>query len=342
MTTLHLAEHHSARFSVVIPAHNEGVVIERCLSFVRDLREGEADVVVVANGCTDDTGRRARSLPGVRVLELTAAGKAAALNAGDRFVQAFPRIYLDADVVVSANALRQLAVALEQPRAAVAAPRAVLVTESSSPGVRLFFHVYRCLPYLTMGMVGSGVYALNAAGRARFDTFRDVAADDLYVQRLFAPDETVILDDVTFEVHVPRTLRSLVAVRTRIARGNAELARVGGEAYRRSTQATVRKLVSLVAQRPTLLLPAAVYVGVTLLARLRARGRGRRAHAWERDDTSRVPGCLDRSSLVHEASAPSIPPLVPAEVAHCLPPADRRGRVGREDEQGHCYDAIGA
>src|SRR4051794_31851306 len=70
-------------FSVVIPAHDEESVIGRCLAaWSGELEPGEAEVVVVANGCSDGTAEAARDF-GVRVLELPAASKSAALNAGD-------------------------------------------------------------------------------------------------------------------------------------------------------------------------------------------------------------------------------------------------------------------
>src|SRR3954453_5982609 len=99
--------------SVVVPAYNEGAVIERRLGpLLSSFDEGELEVAVVANGCSDDTASAARRLPGVKVLELTEPSKTAALNAGDGLVTGFPRIYLDADVQITASSLRRLAEAL--------------------------------------------------------------------------------------------------------------------------------------------------------------------------------------------------------------------------------------
>ena len=58
--------------SVVIPAHNEGRVIRRLLEQpVNGADLGEMDIIVVANGCTDDTAEVAASFgPAVRVLTL--------------------------------------------------------------------------------------------------------------------------------------------------------------------------------------------------------------------------------------------------------------------------------
>nr|MBA3488797.1 glycosyltransferase family 2 protein [Longispora sp. (in: high G+C Gram-positive bacteria)] len=63
-------------------------------------REVDA-VTVVANGCPDDTAAVARAA-GVRVVVLSAAWKAAALNAGNAVAIGFPRVYLDAYVRITA------------------------------------------------------------------------------------------------------------------------------------------------------------------------------------------------------------------------------------------------
>ena len=64
---------------------------------------------MVANGCTDDTVAVAAARPGVRVLSLPEPGKAGALNAGDAVAVGFPRIYLDADIVLTTAAVRAVA-----------------------------------------------------------------------------------------------------------------------------------------------------------------------------------------------------------------------------------------
>ena len=107
--------------SVVIPAYDESAGIRRSLDALFDgVALGELDVVVVCNGCTDDTAALARSSGHpLRVIELDTASKRAALRAGDRAALAFPRIYLDADVVLRGSAARA---ALEWLRLALSPP----------------------------------------------------------------------------------------------------------------------------------------------------------------------------------------------------------------------------
>ena len=112
--------------TVVIPAHNEGRVIRRLLEqLLNGADPDEMDIIVVANGCTDDTAEVAASFgPAVRVLTLPAACKQKALTAGDCAAAGFPRIYLDADLELRADDVQALAAALSRPEVLAAAPAA--------------------------------------------------------------------------------------------------------------------------------------------------------------------------------------------------------------------------
>jgi len=275
------------RGSVVIPAHDEAAVIDRTLS--RLLACDGADgwqVVVVCNGCRDDTAQRART-HGVGVLEIKTASKVAALNAGDAHVQAFPRLYLDADVVLSPGALDDVHATLATPEPRVTAPALRVELSGAHPLVRSFYRTYLALPYLRDGLVGAGCYALNAAGRARFGRFPELTADDLFVQGCFAADERRTSSASSFEVRAPRTLRGLLAVRTRTYLGNAEAVQAGlAGSMAASRSGSLAALAALVRADPRRALDALVYVAINLLAQRRARRRGT-AGAWLRDESSR-------------------------------------------------------
>ncbi|TPX03998.1 glycosyltransferase, partial [Schumannella luteola] len=240
--------------SVIVPAHDEANVIGANLArMARGVPAGRLEFVVVANGCRDDTAARAaRAIPDAVVVELAEGSKIAALNAGDAVARHPIRAYVDADVRVAGTTLLALAELLDTPLPRVAAPRFTVDTSRSSIFARAHYRVWEHTDYRRSGHVGSGIYALSAAGRARFDAFPDVIADDRYVQQLFAPEERLALDGHSFEVPAPRTLRAQIRRSTRIHRGNAEIARDYPEL--RPAPATGRhgSLLARVARRPSL------------------------------------------------------------------------------------------
>lgn len=127
-----------AHASFVIPAYNEGRVLARCLDALHGYCAA-ADarcplhVVVAANGCTDDTVAVARRYRGVTVVDIPDSSKRAALDAGDEAAgDVFPRVYLDADIVLDHEAISGLVTALSTPRAVVASPRIRFVTAGAS------------------------------------------------------------------------------------------------------------------------------------------------------------------------------------------------------------------
>lgn len=279
------------RGSIVIPAHNEARVIGRCLANLQS-QPGIEDVLVVvaANGCTDDTVAVARAarLPHLQVLDLPQAGKIVALNAGDEAAgQVFPRVYLDADITLGADTLQQLLTALDVPDAVVASPWIRFDRSQADAGVRLFYSIFEELPYVRSGLIGLGVYGLSRAGRARFGAWPPVTADDLFAQRLFGADERRITGG-TFLVTVPANTTNLIKVRTRVARGNTELAHeTAGEHgdFGASTSSTMSALGGIVRRQPWRAPAAAWYVAVTTVARVRARRSS--AGTWDRDDSTR-------------------------------------------------------
>jgi hypothetical protein len=111
-----------------------------------------------------------------------------------------------------------------------------------------------------------------------------LTADDLYVQRLFGPDEVRVVTDHSFRIETPRTMADLVRVRTRVAAGNAELAATGQASFARTTTSTGRALTALVVRRPSALPAVVVYLVVTLAGRWRAKGA---KDVWHRDSSTR-------------------------------------------------------
>jgi glycosyltransferase involved in cell wall biosynthesis len=271
--------------SVVIAAHNEEAVIGRCLDAIRSDR---LDITVVANGCTDRTAEVAAQRPGVRVLDLAAAGKPGALNAGDAVAVGFPRVYLDADVVLSAGALPVLAAALDGSRLAVV-PRRVLDVSRRPALVRAYYAINARLPAYRDALFGRGAIALSEAGRARFGEFPALTADDLFLDSLFAPGERAEVPEVTSRVATPMKTGDLVARLSRVRAGNAALRRTSGAEVGSPVRSSVRSswLRDVVLPHPWLAPAGACYVGLIAAAELRARRTRGSAVPWGRDESSR-------------------------------------------------------
>ena len=288
-----VSEGQTFRASVVIPAHNEQSVITRCLQSLADQDVSRSlQIVVAANGCTDETVERARAFSGLSnltVLDLSEPSKSGALNAGDGAATVFPRIYLDADITLAPGAVRAMIDALDVSQPRIAAPGIRFDLSRSSLPVREFFTIFTELPYVKSGLVGLGVYGMSEAGRNRFEEFPAIIADDLFAQRVFKPSERVIVNS-EFVVCAPRDISNLVKVRTRVARGNAELSTVRDHPpesdFDPSTRGTAGALISLIKQRPVLFPAAVCYLGVTVMARVNAR-RTASAGTWDRDTSTR-------------------------------------------------------
>ncbi len=275
--------------SVVIPAFNEENVIERCLeALLRDADPGELDVVVACNGCVDRTAEIASAFGAdVRVVTVEHASKTDALNLGDRTARWFPRVYLDADLVVSTDAVRRLVEPLVHGKALAAVGFMSVDLRGCSPPVRAFYGVWALHPYLSSGKFG-GIYALSRDGAERRGPYPAVIADDAYVRERFAPGEWVAVEACRFGVSPPRTLRGLVRVRTRVHLGNLELSRRAHES-RRCGSPERTGLVGAALRTPSRWHCLPIYAVVNLIAKNRARRMwARRDCRWERDESSRA------------------------------------------------------
>jgi glycosyltransferase involved in cell wall biosynthesis len=278
--------------SVVIAAHNEAAVIGRCLDALigQDVGRESLDITVAANGCTDTTVDLARQR-GVRVVEVDQANKALALNVGDAAACGFPRIYLDADIVVPPSGIGSINKVLQsgtQPLAAV--PRRRLDTSGRPLFVRAYFAICRRLPVYDQALIGRGMIALSADGRSRFDEFPMMLADDLFLDSLFADAEKATVTSVEVVVATPWRTGDLLRRLVRVRHANAAMRR----ARRAGALSTdVRGadrfswLRDVVLPNPWLAPAAAVYATISVMAAVRARRDRSGTAAWGRDQTTR-------------------------------------------------------
>ena len=276
--------------TIIVPAHNEAAVIGRLLGqLVSDADPGELDVIVVPNGCTDNTAEVAASFgPPVRVLSIPAASKYEAIKAGDHAASGFPRVYIDADVEIGLSDVRALAQALQGPEVIASAPQRRLALAGTSWMVRWHSDVWARLPEVQRGLFGRGVLAVSETGHKRIANLPPLMGEDLAASLSFAPHERTIVPDASVVVHAPRTFADLLRRRARV-----EVMVTQVERARVATGPTPRTqpsdLIAIARSGPRMPPRVALFLAVAMLARLRAHRAVAREDfsTWLRDESSR-------------------------------------------------------
>lgn len=285
MTGQRGADHSRAeatRASVVIPAHDEEDALPGLL---RAIDDPVLDVVVVCNGCTDRTADVARSTrPDITVLETPEPSKVGALRLGDDAATVFPRFYLDADIRIAAHDLRALARRLQQPGLLAVAPSVEFDVSGSSFVVRAYYRVLPLLPTVARSIAGTGCIGLSAEGRARFDDWPQVFADDYFLDSLFTDEQKERTPGVTALVGTPLRAGDLVRRRMRVLWGNRQVRAVLPEPPQ---PRRARGIWSVLRQHPRRLPDVLVYLGVGVWVRVAlkvVRLRGGEV-GWNRDQS---------------------------------------------------------
>jgi glycosyltransferase involved in cell wall biosynthesis len=93
--------------SVIIPAHNEASYLPVTLAALQRQNHGNFEVVVVANGCSDNTADMARGNCH-RLIVLSEKNLGVARNLGARMARGEILLFLDADTTLEPMALRRI------------------------------------------------------------------------------------------------------------------------------------------------------------------------------------------------------------------------------------------
>jgi glycosyltransferase involved in cell wall biosynthesis len=274
---------------VIIPAHNEAGYIGACLAsvFAQEIEAkltGGLTAVVAANGCTDTTVAEAEAMRTdaeaagwhLEVLDIQEGGKPNAFNRGDEAAGEMGaddiRVYLDADIEMETPLLAQLVPLLSRPEPAYGSGRMV-VTQARSWVTRRFMHLWRRVPYMTAsGVTGAGLFAVNAAGRARWGEFPAIIADDTYVRLQFSPEERRGTEAAYFWPPV-EGFGALVRVRRRQDAGGREIREKFPQLFENEGKppVTLADHAKLFAGAP---LSYVVYVSVMLMVKFGGREAG--------------------------------------------------------------------
>ncbi len=263
--------------SIIIPAHNEAAVIGRTLtSLAPAISAGRIEVIVACNGCTDGTAQLARQHHGVQVIDIAEPSKAVALNAGDRAATRWPRLYLDADIEITPDAIHEVFAALHDGTALAVRPAFRYDVAGATPAVRAYYRARGRISSSETVLWGAGAYAVGRTGHARFAEFPSLIADDLWIDRQFEQSEKQVLSTTPVRVRTPKTAQDLLATLRRTHRGNTE---VGSD----KPASTLGRVVGGVRGLRSAL-DAMIYIWFAVRARATAPAA---AGAWERDASTR-------------------------------------------------------
>lgn len=272
--------------SLIVPASNEAGEIGACLDAVLASDwsyKADLECIVVANGCRDTTVDVAQARAAdfqakgwqLVVLDLAEGGKLNALNHGDARARYPVRAYLDADVRVSPPLLAQLFNVLNTDPARYASGTCVIARPKTWVS-RAYQRIYRQVPFMTHGVPGCGLFAVNASGRSRWGQFPNIISDDTFVRLSFAPDERKGVP-APYQWPIVEGWSNLVRVRRRQNKGVEEIEQQFPHLLKNDDKpafSTQTKL-AMALRDP---LGFAVYSGVALAVRL----TNRREQDWSR------------------------------------------------------------
>ncbi|MEB0150096.1 glycosyltransferase [Pseudomonas sp. CCC2.2] len=272
------------RPAVIIPAYNEEANIGTLLDGLTAANwEQDYQIIVSCNACTDRTLAIAQQYAGVLCLSSREPSKINALNLADQEASGYPRIYVDADVLISHASILTLIerLAIESAPALVA-PLAVTRTVDSSFSVRHYYKAWSNSKYCLVDGYGSGVYGLNQSARLLFHTFPAVISDDGFVRRIIDNRHIIRVVEAKSYVRAPSSFSELIKVKTRSKLGNIQLSERNNAVENKNT-------IGPVFQKKIALVSRLIYMAVNFTAFILARKNYKKiaSYKWQRDESSR-------------------------------------------------------
>ena len=222
--------------SLVVPAFNEGMLIQPALRSLLALDYPNFEILVIDDGSTDDTHEKALAIAkesvnvSVRVIAKANGGKSDALNTGMAFARGEFILNMDGDSKLSSNALRMCMRHFQDPTVgAVAGNVKVLNRENALTNIQALEYVeglamarkaqsyFRAVNIIPgpLGIFRKSV--LQQAGGYDHDTYAEDA--DLTLKVLMRGWHVVYEPKAVAWVETPSTLLSLIKQRYRWTRG---------------------------------------------------------------------------------------------------------------------------
>lgn len=274
--------------SIIVPAHNEASLISKTLSSLLNQVDTSDEIIVIANGCTDNTYDVVNKFNNINLINTEIPSKTNALNLGESKAVSFPRVYMDADIQLVEGSLRKIIDTLLEGKLLAVSPIPKMDFSNSSWFVKAYYDVWLSLPYCRRGMMGAGVYALSKEGRNRFDIFPGIIADDGFVRALFKEEERGNVEGAYAIVKAPANLKWLLKIKIRSRLGQIELAKKYPELLKNEEKSYSGALSSLL-KNPYIWPKLAIYICINIITRIYAKRNLKNISniQWEKDMSSR-------------------------------------------------------
>jgi len=273
------------RYSVVVPVYNEEAVLTKTAhALKRATILHDVEIAYVLNGTNDKSAQVIASVFGdsAAILKLEIASKTEALNAGDDHCSQFPRFYLDADICIDENALATLEAELSKPSLELIAAPILPNSEGGTWAAKEVARIWGALPYLHDAAFQCCI-GVSEAGRARWDRWPKIIADDLFISSQIPEQAKLICPETSTIMPTPKNLRSWIGVRTRWIQGQNEFKslQLGEISVSKNQRVSLIYLLKTVANWPGVALYLFVWIAALMKSKLAANT------VWYRDETVR-------------------------------------------------------
>ena len=273
--------------TVIIPAYNEEKCIERTLSELTSFSSLEVEVIVLPNGCMDNTAEFVKAkFPSFKVVELDTGSKILAINKGLEIAQFEHVLVQDADVIINTESVTSILKFIENEEYLFASPNTKIVQDGSLL-TNMYYSFLKLTPAYLVGMVNSGAYLISPQARCILGKFPQVIADDGYVKGTLGTANLTMIPSCYSVVMSPRTIWSLIKIKTRSKLGNMELKKkftsptTGGNSFSSLFKIAIKEKA---------LFQFLVYAMVISIATFRAKLQIKKLKTikWERDESTRI------------------------------------------------------
>jgi Glycosyl transferase family 2 len=276
----------SKSFSIIMPVYNEAKLLGTTIPNLLNGLADAAELIIICNGCSDDSAETARNLVGHRgrVIDIREKGKANAIRTAERTTTTFPRFFVDSDIMFKGSDFLSLIDALKQPGTLIVSPVAHFDTTECTWAARAISRIWVSLPY--GGKEGiHGVIGVSGECRKLWGELPDTMADDSYMSSQVPAEGRRIVHAVVLTSRAPRTFWTYVRVRSRWLRGDQQLHDMGLQSVGSGGQksALVKALIN-----PRTTVDALVYTAHRLMAGVLAKIESKSPSTqWYTDNSSR-------------------------------------------------------